>query len=115
MTGVAYSTLQGHFHGTQSRAATHGAQQLTTGAERAIVRWTYRLGLAGIPPRIEHMLNDDPDDLDQPIVKNWISRFLDRHPELVVKFSTFDKRASKLVTLRSKRSLSEGKGSYTKT
>ena len=47
ITGIAYSTLQRRFHGTQSRAAAHEAQQIITAAqERAIVQWIYRLELA---------------------------------------------------------------------
>jgi len=42
------------------------------------------------------ILRNKPDDLDLVIGKNWITRFLDRHPELVVKFSSvFDKKGNK--------------------
>ena len=83
INGISYSTLQRRFHGGQDRVAAHEAQQLVTGAEeRAIVRWIYRLELAGFPPRIEHVreavmiLQDNSEDLDKVIGKNWITRFL---------------------------------------
>lgn len=75
---------------------------MTAAEERAILRWIYRLELAGFPPRIEHVreavmnLRDEPDDLDAVIGKDWTTRFLNRHPELVVKFSSaFDKKRIK--------------------
>ena len=103
INGIAYPTLRWRFHGGQNRVAAHEGQQLITAAEeRAIVRWIYRLELAGFPPRIEHVreavliLRDDPEDLDKVIGKNWITRFLNRHPELVAKFtSAFDKKRIK--------------------
>lgn len=40
--------------------------------------------------------NPEPEELELIIGKNWITRFLNRHPELVAKFSsTFDKNRIK--------------------
>jgi len=42
------------------------------------------------------ILRDQSDDLDQVIGKNWITQFLDRHPNLVAKFSSaFNKKRIK--------------------
>ena len=42
------------------------------------------------------ILRDQPNYLDQVIYKNWIIRFLDRHPNLGAKFaSAFDKKSIK--------------------
>lgn len=95
INAISYSTLQRRFHGAQDRVAAHEAQQLVTAAEeRAIVRWIYQLELAGFSPRIDHVreavmiLRDSPNNLDQVIGKNWITRFLNRHPDLVAKFAS---------------------------
>ena len=49
----------------------------------------------GFPPRIEHVKEAVillKGDWDEEVGKNWITRFLNRHPDLVSKFSTqFDK------------------------
>ena len=107
INGIAYTTLYRRFHGGKTRVAGHEDQQLVTAAEeRAIVRWIYRLELAGFPPRIEHVreavlilwedLQDDSQALDAVVGKNWITRFLHRHPDLVAKFSSaFDKERIK--------------------
>ena len=72
----------------------HGYQQLRSIAEeKAIVRWIVKLEEWGFPPRIEHvkeavikLKGDWPEDRN--IGRNWITRFLNRHPELVFKFSS---------------------------
>lgn len=103
INGIALTTLRRRFHGGQGRIAGHESQQLVTAAEeRAIVRWIYRMEFAGFPPRIEHVreaviiLREVPENLDQVVGKNWITRFLNRHPDLVAKFSSaFDKKRIK--------------------
>lgn len=98
--GIAYTTLRRRFHGGKDRVAGHEGQQLITAAEeRAVVRWIYLLELAGFSPRIADVREavtitrngTDDIDVDQVIGKNWITRFLNRHPDLVAKFSAFDK------------------------
>lgn len=38
----------------------------------------------------------EPDDLDAVLVKNWVTRFIDRHPDLDAKFSSaFDNKPIK--------------------
>ena len=105
INGIAFTTLRRRFHGGKNRVAGHEGQQLITAAEeRAIVRWIYRLELAGFPPRIEHvreavmLLRKEAleENLQSIIGQHWITRFLDRHPDLVAKFSSaFDKKRIK--------------------
>lgn len=103
ITGIAYTTLQRRWHGGSTRVKSHEHQQLVTAAEeRAIVRWIYKLEEAGFPPRTEHvreavlLLHTGEQNLDSKVGKNWITRFLNRHPELVAKFSAaFDKKRIK--------------------
>ena len=53
----------------------------------------------GFPPRIEHVKEAVillKGDWDEEVGKNWITRFLNRHSDLVSKFSTqFDKKRLK--------------------
>ena len=103
INSIAYTTLQRRFHGGITRAAIYECQQLVIVAEeRAMVRSICQLGLAALLPQIEHVqeavmiLGDNPDDLDQVIGKKCITRFFDRHPELVAKFcSAFGKKEIK--------------------
>ena len=86
--------------GGESRVKGHVAQQLCTPAEeKAIVWWILKLEEWGFPPRIAHvkegvaMLKGIEWDENSKVGKNWITRFLDRHPYLVSKLSSqFDKK-----------------------
>jgi len=101
--GLAYSTLRRRLSGGESRVKAHVVQQLCTPAEeKAIVRWILKLEEWGFPPRIAHVkegvaiLKGIEWDEDSKVGKNWITRFLDRHPYLVSKLSSqFDKKRIK--------------------
>lgn len=96
--GVPRTTLSRRLNGGTTRQLAHTKQQLLTlSEERAIVRWIYNLEASGFPPRIEHVkeaaLLLKGKELDENIGKNWMTRFLNRHPQLVTKFSSqFDKK-----------------------
>jgi len=107
--GVHYSTLRRHLKGGKSRKLAHVHQQLLTLAEeRAIVRWIVRLEEFGFPPRVSHvkeaivLLKHPELGLEEEVIeryfegrigKNYLTHFLNRHPELVSKLSSnFDKR-----------------------
>ena len=86
-------------------------QLLTPAEERAIVRWIVRLEELGFPPRVRHakeaiLLLKHPElGMEEEVVegyfekkigKNYLTRFLNHHPELVLKLSSnFDKRRIK--------------------
>ena len=95
--GIGYTTLHRRLNGGLSRVLAHAGQQLLSPAkERAIVRWIVKMEEFGFPPRIEHVKEAVillKGDWDEEVGKNWITRFLNRHPNLVSKFSTqFDKK-----------------------
>ena len=82
INGIAFTTLRRRFHEGQNRVARHEGQQLITAAdERAIVQWIYRLELAGLLPRVEHiregvmLLRNEvqEDNLDSIIGKHGIT------------------------------------------
>jgi len=110
--GVHYSTVRRRLRGAKARKLAHVHQQLSTPAEeRAIVRWIVRLEEFGFPPRVSHvkeaivLLKHPELSLEEEAIegyfegaigKNYLTRFLNRHPDLVSKLSSnFDKRRIK--------------------
>ena len=70
---------------------------LTPQEEKAIVRWIFKLDEWGFPPRLEHVKEaivllkygaESAESYEDKIGQHYISRFLDRYPEVVAKFST---------------------------
>ena len=109
--GVHYSTLRRRLKGSTSRQKAHIKQQLLSPAdEKAIVRWIVRMEEFGFPPRVSHvkeaisLLKGGTGEYTDKIGRNYLTRFLDRHPDLVAKLSSsFDKRhmkASQPETIR---------------
>ena len=114
--GLAKSSLGHRRNGRQDRKAAHQGEQLfSPAAEKAIVRWIVRMDDFGIPPRLDHlwdmlqaMAETERKALRQRLAaegkrsivhekigKNFITRFLNRHPELVTKFvSRIDRQRS---------------------
>jgi len=109
---VHYSTVRRRLRGAKARKLAHVHQQLLTPAEeRAIVRWIVQLEEFGFPPRVRHvkeaivLLKHPELDLEEEAIegyfegaigKNYLTRFLNRHPDLVSKpSSNFDKRRIK--------------------
>jgi len=98
--GVGYTTLHQRLNGGQSRSKANISWQLCTLAEKkAIVRRIVKLEEWGFPPRIVHvkeavvLLKGKEWDEKATVGRNWITRFLNRHPELVSKLSSqFDKK-----------------------
>ena len=74
---------------------------LTPPEEKAIVRWIFKIEECGFPPRISHvkeaiMLVKYGEGTKKSLGKNYLTRFLDRHPDLVARLSvSFDKRRIK--------------------
>ena len=89
------STLGHRLQGRENRQKAHEDQQLfTPAAEKAIVQWILKLDDYGFPPRIDrlwslvHVLaNDKGQGGQDQIGKNWMTRFLNRHPVLTTKFA----------------------------
>lgn len=81
---------------TLSRVEAHEVhQRLTPAEENAIVKWCFSQDDIGFPPRLD-MVKDMALHLEKkrigvqppPLGKNWVSRFLKRHPPLALKLST---------------------------
>ena len=99
---IPLTTLRRRLGGGVSCALAHESQQLLTVAEeKAVVRWIYRLEEFGFPPRTQHVKEAvsllKESTWTEGVGKNWITRFLNRHPDLVSKFSSqFDKKRLKM-------------------
>ena len=103
--GVHYSTVRRRLRGAKARKLAHVHQQFWTPAEE---RWTVRLEEFGFPPRVSHVkeaiallklgLEEEAIEgcFERATGKNYLTRFLNRHPDLVSKLSSnFDKRRIK--------------------
>lgn len=80
--GIAFSTLRGHLIGTTTQVLSHQHLQLSPADEYAVVRWIGGLEREKFSPRIEHIRQAASLIAGHPVGKNWVPRFLDRHPKL---------------------------------
>ena len=92
--GLKYETLCDRKRGAQNRFASHEDQQnLTIVEEQAIKDWVEKVDGFGWPPRIEYVRHMAlgfirSHGIRNPTLgKNWITRFLDRHPDLASRFT----------------------------
>jgi hypothetical protein len=92
--GLSYETLRDRKRGARSRLASHEDQQcLTAQEELAIKRWILKIDSYGWPPKIDyvrHMALEFIRSHGNPspkLGKNWITRYLDRHPDLASRFT----------------------------
>lgn len=95
MNGPAASTLRDLIGGKTSRQELCISQQkLTPIEEKAIKTWLIRLDEWGFPAQHQYVKDMSMDFLrsygveDLQLGKNWITRFLLCHPDLVSKFAT---------------------------
>jgi len=92
--GGAYSTLRGRLKGRVSwEVGHHKLQVMTEYEERSIVRWCERLDEWGHPAWLDLVKSMAQAIVarrlkDHSVGKNWITRFLNRHPALATKLST---------------------------
>lgn len=91
--GVAYTTLRDRLAGAKSRQEAHREQQyLTDEEEKAIVRFCLKVDDWGHPLRISYLkalvTSIVPPSKRRRLGKHWVTRFLNRHPELASKFVT---------------------------
>ena len=100
---VPKSTLGHRRMGRQTRRKAHEKEQLlSAAAEEAIVKWILKLDDWGFPPRLDRLWEkvnvlakvEDSGRYDQAtgtppphIGRNWITQFLDRHPELAARYA----------------------------
>jgi len=95
--GVPRTTLYYRLAGTRrSRQGAHVSQQrLLESEEREIVKWCFDMDDRGFPARLDnvremalHLEGKRVGGTIEPLGKNWITRFLNRHPTLAIKLST---------------------------
>ncbi|KAH0602245.1 uncharacterized protein H6S33_009886 [Morchella sextelata] len=115
--GIPASTLNDRFNGRKNRQEAHQNQQkLSPVIEKSLKKWIQDMDDAGFPPRVDllrgmasalaqNIAEEDKLDPTAAIIgRNWVSRFLDRHPDLAAKYSTqLDRQrqnASNPITLR---------------
>ena len=103
---VPKSTLGHRRTGRQTRRKAHEKEQLLSAAsEEAIVKWILKLDSWGFPPRLDRLwekinvLAKAEKEAQQAqaegsarlvydhIGQNWITQFLDRHPELAARYA----------------------------
>jgi len=106
--GIEYSTLYRRFHQTSiAQINAHPTQMvLTPTEETAIVEYIGRLTLRGFPPvyplltaRIEAVRKERNPNA-RPLGKNYLTRFIKRHPELGAGYSTRKDKKRVLVNTR---------------
>jgi hypothetical protein len=91
--GILYSTLRDRLNGAQSYQESHRhQQQLTEHEEKAIGRWCQKLDDWGFPPRLSAVHRMAASLVAKhashlPLGRNWLTRFLNRNPELAGRFS----------------------------
>lgn len=92
--GIAYSTLRGRLQGRQARETGHLHRQvLSEYEEKSIVNWCGKLDEWGHPARLAVVKGMAEAviarrEKERILGKNWMSRFLRRHPELATKLGT---------------------------
>lgn len=96
--GVPSTTLTNRYYGrAKPKREAHLQQQLLTlEEETAVERWIGRLDDIGIPPMVQHLheivlaiLCNRPSGISDPKVgRHWISRFLNRHPDIAYRYSS---------------------------
>lgn len=91
--GIAWTTLRDRLNGAQNRRDSHRQQQvLSDHEEQTIVDWCACMDDWGFPLRLAlvHEMAAylvQKRNLGRKLGKRWLTRFLDRHPELASKFS----------------------------
>lgn len=93
--GIAKCTLRDRLKGGKSKKGCRVDHQIWTPAEEnAIKGWILKLDDWGFPPRQQYVKDMALDFLKShgiaspKLGKNWLSRFLNRHPDLSSKFCT---------------------------
>jgi len=92
--GLKYETLRDRKRGAKNRLESHEDQQhLTIQEEEAIKEWIARIDDHGWPPCTEYVRQMALGFIrshgirNPKIGRNWITRFLDRHPDLASRFT----------------------------
>lgn len=85
---VPRSTLTDRYNGVQTRQDTHEKQQnLTRSQEQLLVEWAKVQGRRGVPISPTTLADHASDICGKPVGSSWPTRFLERHPDLKVRYS----------------------------
>jgi len=87
---IARETLRKRFNGTtRSRVESHIHQRaLTPAEEEVLVTWVKEMGRRGLPLTYATITESAADIAGHEIGESWGKRFMKRHPELKVKWTT---------------------------
>ena len=86
---VPRSTLQDRFNGWKTRHEGHAHEQnLTPAQEDIVVEWVKVLGQRGVPLTQATLRDCASDICGKPIGETWPKRFIARHPDIKVKWTT---------------------------
>ena len=94
--GIPRTTLRNRqLENTKPRNKAHEEQQVFTEEEESeIEQWVQQLDDIGIPPRVSHVYEmarritkHQNTNATKIIGEHWITRFLDRHPDIACKFA----------------------------
>ena len=85
--GIPYTTITGRLKGRQQRRAAHTSQQVLSSIQEVVLcSWVELYSLQGRPigiTQIRHIARDITG-AKKPPHRDWVRRFLERHPELTV-------------------------------
>jgi hypothetical protein len=91
---IPWTTLRDRLKGAQNRLESHRHQQLLTEyEEKSIVKWCQRMDDWGFPLRLA-LVNEmaaylvEKRTSGRKLGRHWLTRFLDRNPELASRFTT---------------------------
>jgi hypothetical protein len=86
---VPRSTLTGRFNGMLTRKEAHEREQkLQPAQEEVLVEWIKVMGQRGVPLTPQALLDYTSDICDSPVGTSWGKRFMARHPELKIKWTS---------------------------
>ena len=86
---VPRSTLQDRYNGRKTRHEGHAHEQnLTPAQEEVVVKWVKVLGQRGVPLTQATLRDCASEICGKPIGETWPKRFIARHPDIRVKWTT---------------------------
>jgi hypothetical protein len=86
---VPHSTLQDRYNGRKTRKEAHAHEQnLTPAQEDIVIEWVKVMGHRGVPLTQATLRDHASAICGKPIGETWPKRFIARHPDLKVKWTT---------------------------
>jgi hypothetical protein len=86
---IPRSMLQDRFHGRKTRQEGHAHEQnLMPVQEDLVIKWVKVLGRRGVPVTQATLQDYASEICGKPIGETWPKRFMARHPDIKVKWTT---------------------------